>query len=120
MKVPATATIRRWVDRSLLLVPQPGPARRAVRLPEGDLVKSAVSRRFVALSRKKMKAWLASDSELDLPESSRSRYVAISSSFVVVQLPSLLLESMARKAIQIQAPGPKGSAIASVKKAGSL
>ena len=49
---------------------------RAVRLPEGDLAKargggtskSAVSRRFVALSRKKMKAWLASDlSELDLP-----------------------------------------------------
>ena len=48
---------------------------RAVRLPEGDLAKargdgtskSAVSRRFVALSRKKMKAWLASDlSELDL------------------------------------------------------
>ena len=47
---------------------------RAVRLPEGDLAKargdgtskSAVSRRFVALSRKKMKAWLASDlSELD-------------------------------------------------------
>ena len=40
----------------------------AVRLPEGDLAKargdgtskSAVSRRFVALSRKKMKAWLAS------------------------------------------------------------
>jgi transposase-like protein len=48
---------------------------RAVRLPEGDLPiaagdgtsKSAVSRRFVALSRKKMKAWLAKDlSELDL------------------------------------------------------
>ena len=48
---------------------------RAVRLPEGDLAKargdgtskSAVSRRVVALSRKKMKAWLASDlSELDL------------------------------------------------------
>ena len=48
---------------------------RAVRLPEGDLAKargdgtskSAVSRRFVALSRKKMEAWLASDlSELDL------------------------------------------------------
>jgi hypothetical protein len=46
-----------------------------VRLPKGDLPgergdgtsKSAVSRRFVALSRKKMKAWLASDlSELDL------------------------------------------------------
>ncbi len=49
--------------------------RRAVRLPEGDLAKargdgtskSAVSRRLVALSRKKMKAWLASDlSDLDL------------------------------------------------------
>ena len=48
---------------------------RAVRLPEGDLPrikgdatsKSAVSRRFVALSRKRMKAWLSSDlSELDL------------------------------------------------------
>jgi len=48
---------------------------RAVRLPAGDLPrvagdstsKSAVSRRFVALSRKKMKAWLAKDlSSLDL------------------------------------------------------
>ncbi len=48
---------------------------RAVRLPEGDLAKargdgtskSAVSRRFVALSRKKMRAWLSSDlSDLDL------------------------------------------------------
>jgi len=48
---------------------------RAVRLPEGDLPaaagdgtsKSAVSRRFVALSRKKMKAWLSTDlSDLDL------------------------------------------------------
>ena len=49
--------------------------RRQSALPEGDLAKargdgtskSPVSRRFVALSRKKMKAWLASDlSELDL------------------------------------------------------
>ena len=49
--------------------------RRAVRLPEGDLPglsgdgtsKSVVSRRFVALSRAKMRAWLAADlSELDL------------------------------------------------------
>ena len=48
---------------------------RAVRLPEGDLPgvcgdgtsKSAVSRRFVALSRSKMRDWLSSDlSELDL------------------------------------------------------
>jgi transposase-like protein len=49
--------------------------RRAVRLPEGDVPsrkgdatsKSAVSRRFVALTRKKLKAWLAADlSALDL------------------------------------------------------
>ena len=49
--------------------------RNRAGLPEGDLAKargdgtskSAASRRFVALSRKKMKAWLASDlSELDL------------------------------------------------------
>ena len=48
--------------------------RRAVRLPADDLPgergegtsKSAVSRRFVALSRKKMRKWLSSDlSELD-------------------------------------------------------
>jgi putative transposase len=48
---------------------------RAVRLPEGDVPapegsgvsKSAVSRRFVALSAARMKEWIASDlSRLDL------------------------------------------------------
>ncbi|MFQ5567985.1 MAG: IS256 family transposase [Paracoccaceae bacterium] len=64
-----------WALNLMVLNVSTRKYRRAVRLPEGDLAKargdgtskSAVSRRFVALSRKKMKAWLASDlSGLDL------------------------------------------------------
>ena len=64
-----------WALNLMMLNVSTRKYHRAVRLPEGDLAKargdgiskSAVSRRFVALSRKKMKAWLASDlSELDL------------------------------------------------------
>ena len=64
-----------WALNLMVLNVSTRKYHRAVRLPEGDLAKargdgtskSAVSRRFVALSRKKMKAWLASDlSELDL------------------------------------------------------
>ena len=64
-----------WAFNLMVLNVSTRKYRRAVRLPEGDLPgvkgdgtsKSAVSRRFVALSRKKMRAWLASDlSEFDL------------------------------------------------------
>ena len=64
-----------WALNLMVLNVSTRKYRHAVRLPEGDrpgvggdgTSKSAVSRRFVALSRKKMKAWLASDlSELDL------------------------------------------------------
>ena len=64
-----------WALNLMVLNVSTRKYHRAVRRPEGDLAKargdgtskSAVSRRFVALSRKKMKAWLASDlSELDL------------------------------------------------------
>ena len=64
-----------WALNLMVLNVSTRKYHRAVRLPEGDLAKargdgtskSAVSRRFVALSRKKMKAWLASDfSGLDL------------------------------------------------------
>ena len=64
-----------WALNLMVLNVSTRKYHRAVRLPEGDLAKargdgtskSAVSRRFVALSRKRMKAWLASDlSELDL------------------------------------------------------
>ena len=64
-----------WALNLMVLNVSTRKYHRAVRLPEGDLAKargdgtskSAVPRRFVALSRKKMKAWLASDlSELDL------------------------------------------------------
>ena len=64
-----------WALNLMVLGVSTRKYHRAVRLPEGDLgktcgdgtSKSAVSRRFVALSRNKMKAWLASDlSELDL------------------------------------------------------
>ena len=59
----------------MMLTVSTGKYGRAVRLAEGDLgcapgdgtSKSAVSRRFVALSRKKLWQWLSSDlSELDL------------------------------------------------------
>lgn len=64
-----------WATNLMVLGVSTRKYGRAVRLPEGDLPglsgdgtsKSAVSRRFVALSRKKMRAWLAADlSELDL------------------------------------------------------
>lgn len=67
--------LRAWAMNLMVLTVSTRKYRRAVRLPEGDVPgikgdgtsKSAVSRRFVALSRKKMKAWLAADlSELDL------------------------------------------------------
>ena len=64
-----------WAPNLMVLGVSIRRYRRAVWLPEGDLPgvcgdgtsKSAVSRRFVALSRKKMRAWLSSDlSSLDL------------------------------------------------------
>lgn len=64
-----------WALNLALLSVSTRKYARAVRLPEGDLPrtagdgtsKSAVSRRFVALSRQKMKAWLSSDlAALDL------------------------------------------------------
>jgi transposase-like protein len=64
-----------WALNLMVLNVSTRKYHRAVRLAEGDLAraggdgtsKSAVSRRFVALSRKKMRAWLASDlSALDL------------------------------------------------------
>ena len=67
--------LHEWAMNLMVLNVSTRKYRRAVRLPEGDLPgvagdgtsKSAVSRRFVALSRKKMRAWLAADlSELDL------------------------------------------------------
>ncbi len=69
------ACLGEWALNLALLSVSTRKYRRAVRLPAGDLPgiagdgtsKSAVSRRFVALSRKKMKAWLSTDlSELDL------------------------------------------------------
>jgi len=68
--------LRAWALNLMVLNVSTRKYRRAVRLPEGDVPaikgdgtsKSAVSRRFVALSRKKMRVWLATDlSELDLP-----------------------------------------------------
>ena len=67
--------LREWALNLMVLNVSTRKYRRAVRLPEGDLPgvkgdgtsKSAVSRRFVALSRKKMREWLHSDlSDLDL------------------------------------------------------
>ncbi len=67
--------LRAWATNLMVLNVSTRKYRRAVRLAEGDLPavggdatsKSAVSRRFVALTRKKLKAWLASDlSALDL------------------------------------------------------
>jgi len=64
-----------WAMNLMVLNVSTRKYRRAVRLPESDLPgirgdgtsKSAVSRRFVALSRKKMRQWLSSDlSDLDL------------------------------------------------------
>ena len=67
--------LREWALNLMVLNVSTRKYRRAIRLPEGDLPgikgdgtsKSAVSRRFVALSRKKMREWLHSDlSDLDL------------------------------------------------------
>ena len=64
-----------WALNLMVLNVSTRKYRRAVRLPEGDVPgvcgdgtsKSAVSRRFVALSRKKMRHWLSADlSDLDL------------------------------------------------------
>ena len=65
----------RWAMNLMLINVSTRRFGRAVRLPEGDLPaasgaavsKSAVSRRFVALSTAQMKAWMAADlSKLDL------------------------------------------------------
>ncbi len=67
--------LQAWAMNLMVLNVSTRKYGRALRLPEGDLPvargdatsKSAVSRRFVALTRKKLKAWLASDlSMLDL------------------------------------------------------
>ena len=66
----------RWAMNLMLINVSTRRFGRAVRLPEGDIPatagagvsKSAVSRRFVALSAARMKAWMAADlSKLDLP-----------------------------------------------------
>jgi transposase-like protein len=66
----------KWAMNLMLINVSTRKFGRAVRLPEGDVPapkgagvsKSAVSRRFVALSAERMKEWMASDlSELDLP-----------------------------------------------------
>jgi putative transposase len=65
----------RWAMNLMLINVSTRKLKRAVRLPEGDLLavmgdgtsKSAASRRFVALSAERMAEWLASDlSKLDL------------------------------------------------------
>lgn len=65
----------RWAMNLMLINVSTRKLKRAVRLPEGDLPviagdgtsKSAVSRRFVALSAERMAEWMASDlSQLDL------------------------------------------------------
>jgi transposase-like protein len=67
--------LRHWAHNLMLLTVSTRKYGRAVRLPEGDLAcapgdgtsKSAVSRRFVALSRKKLWEWLSAElSGLDL------------------------------------------------------
>jgi transposase-like protein len=65
----------RWAMNLMLINVSTRRFGRAVRLPEGDIAaapgagvsKSAVSRRFVALSTERMKAWMSTDlSQLDL------------------------------------------------------
>ena len=65
----------RWAMNLMLINVSTRRFGRAVRLPEGDIAappgagvsKSAVSRRFVALSAERMKAWMAADlAQLDL------------------------------------------------------
>ena len=64
-----------WAMNLMLINVSTRKFRRAVRLPEGDLLatvgdgtsKSAASRRFVALSAERLAEWMASDlSKLDL------------------------------------------------------
>ena len=65
----------RWAMNLMLINVSTRRFGRAVRLPEGDIAappgagvsKSAVSRRFVALSAERMKAWMSADlAQLDL------------------------------------------------------
>jgi len=65
----------RWAMNLMLINVSTRGFGRAVRLPEGDIAappgagvsKSAVSRRFVALSAERMKAWMSADlAQLDL------------------------------------------------------
>src|SRR6185503_2281071 len=65
----------RWAMNLMLINVSTRRFGRAVRLPEGDIVatpgaglsKSAVSRRFVALSVERVRQWMAADlSQLDL------------------------------------------------------
>ena len=72
----------KWALNLMLINVSTRKFGRAVRLPEGDVPapngagvsKSAVSRRFVALSAERMKQWMAADlSNLDLLMISRSR-----------------------------------------------
>ena len=105
-----------WALNLMVLNVSTRKYHRAVRLPEGDLAKargdgtskSAVSRRFVALSRKKMKAWLASDlSELDLLEhlpTLRGHLMGRSGSF-----------GKARRAARCGTPGPRWRASAATQ-----
>jgi len=59
----------RWAMNLMLINVSTRRFGRAVRLPEGDIAaaagsgvsKSAVSRRFVALSAERMSAWMAAD-----------------------------------------------------------
>ena len=58
----------RWAMNLMLINVSTRKLRRAVRLPEGDLpviagwhLKSAASRRFVALSAERLAEWMASD-----------------------------------------------------------
>jgi len=69
------ALLNQWAMNQMLINVSTRKFRRSVRLPNGDVgsvpgdgtSKSAVSRKFVALSSAKMRKWLASDlSALDL------------------------------------------------------
>src|SRR4051795_5864451 len=79
LELPSLAAGQRedwqWAMNQMLINVSTRRFRRSVRLPEGDVAsikgdgtsKSAVSRKFVALSSAKLKDWLASDlSSLDL------------------------------------------------------
>src|SRR5713101_2086677 len=75
MAAQAEDWLGRWAMNLMLINVSTRKLRRAVRLPEGDLPviagdgtsKSAVSRRFVALSAERLAEWMTSDlSKLDL------------------------------------------------------